>query len=209
MKPPRSASRTAFPGKLLGSVTAYGRLSQDQLDVLTVGSTNLFEDYNYTRGRAVGAELSLRATPCRYLRGFGNGSWNVAQGQGIDSAGYLFTQAQRTYSGWQILDHVQTWTANAGLDLHDASESSHLAVLFQYGSGLRTGANNNQTVPDHSTWNFTLRHRFDFPLRPEVAVDVLNAFDAVYAIRIANGFVGSAYGALRQVDVRVMVPFGG
>lgn len=58
-------------------------------------------------------------------------------------------------------------------------------------------------------WNLTLRHRFNFgPPRPEVAVDVFNALDAVYAIRIANGFVGSAYGALRQVDVRVTVPFG-
>jgi len=74
---------------------------------------------------------------------------------------------------------------------------------------LRTGAFNNETVPGHSTWNLTLRHRFNFgPLRPEVAVDVFNALDAVYAIRIANGFVGSAYGALRQVDVRLTVPFG-
>jgi hypothetical protein len=46
-------------------------------------------------------------------------------------------------------------------------------------------------------------------MRPEIAIDVLNAFDAVYALRIANGFVGSAYGPLRQVDLRVRVPFGG
>jgi hypothetical protein len=97
---------------------------------------------------------------------------------------------------------------NAGVDLHDESEQSHLSVLFQYGSGLRTGPDNNETVPGHSVWNMTLRHRFDLPLHPEVAVDVLNAFDAVYAIRIANGFVGSAYGPLRQVDVRLSVPFG-
>ena len=153
------------------------------------------------------SSFSFRGTANKYLRGFANGSLNVAQGQGIDSASYLFPGAA-SYPGWQILDHVQTWTANVGIDLHDAAESSHFSVLFQAGSGLRTGPDNNETVPGHSTWNFSLRHRFDVALHAEVAVDVLNAFDALYAIRIANGFVGSAYGPLRQVDVRVSVPFG-
>jgi hypothetical protein len=198
-----------IPRRLEVSLTGYGRYSQDTLDVQTVGSTNLNEDYNYARGRAVGTELSYRGTANRYLQGFGNASWNVAQGQGIDSERYLFAQAQVAYPGWQILDHVQKWTVNAGFDLHDESEKSHLAVLFQYGSGLRTGLDNNETVPGHSTWNVTLRHRFDLFLHPEVAVDVFNALDAVYAIRIGNGFVGSAYGPLRQVNLRLTVPIGG
>jgi outer membrane cobalamin receptor len=191
------------------TLTGYGRLAQDQLDVLTVGSTNLVADYNYREGRALGAELSFHATATSYLRGFGNVGWNLGQGKGIDSERYLFSADDFRYTGWNILDHVQSWTASAGFDLHDEKEQSHLSVLFQYGSGLRTGPNNNETVPGHSTWNMTLRHRFDVPLHPELAVDVLNAFDAVYAIRIANGFVGSAYGPLRQVDVRLSVPFGG
>jgi outer membrane cobalamin receptor len=197
------------PRRLSANLTAYGRYSQDQIDVLTVGSTNLFEDYNYARGRAVGAELAVRATANKNLQGFGNVSWNVGQGQGVASVRYLFSPGALAYQGWRILDHVQAWTANIGMDLHDESEKTHLSVLFQYGSGLRTGADNNDTVPGHSTWNLTLRHRFDFALRPEVAVDVFNALDAVYALRIANGFVGSAYGPLREVDVRLMVPLGG
>ncbi len=195
--------------RLDASLTGYGRYSQDQLDVLTVGTTSLMEDYNYKKGRAVGAEVAVRATANRYLQGFGNASWNVAQGQGVDSVRYLFIPSVLAFQGWQILDHVQTWTANVGADLHDESERSHLSVAFQYGSGLRTGADNNQTVPGHSTWNVTLRHRFDVALHPEVAVDVFNVFDSVYAIRIANGFVGSAYGSLRQVDLRLMIPLGG
>ncbi|MGD0678133.1 MAG: carboxypeptidase regulatory-like domain-containing protein [Polyangiaceae bacterium] len=199
-----------MPKRFAASLTAYGRTAKDQLDVLTVGSTNVFEDYNYQKGRAAGVELALQATANKYVQGFGNASWNLGQGKGIDSARYLFSQTLATYAGWQTLDHVQTWTANAGIDLHDDSEASHLSVLFQFGSGLRTGPDNNQTVPGHSTWNLTLRHRFDFALlHPELAVDILNVFDAVYAIRIANGLVGSAYGPLRQVDVRFMVPLGG
>jgi outer membrane cobalamin receptor len=199
-----------LPRRFEASLTGYGRISQDTLDVQTVGSTNLIEDYNYDRGQAVGAEFVVRGTANPFLQGFGNASWSIDRGKGIDSGRYLFTQAQVDYVGWQTLDHVQRWTVNAGVDLHDASEKSHLAVLFQYGSGLRTGPDNDETVPGHATWNLTLRHRFDLPpIHPEVAVDVFNVFDAVYALRIANGFVGSAYGALRQVDVRLMVPFGG
>ena len=198
-----------IPRRLEATLTAYGRFGQDTLDVQTVGSTDLAEDYNYRRGRAIGAELALHSTPSQYLQGFGNASWNIAQGQGIDSARYLFSPSQVSYGGWQTLDHVQAWTINAGVDLHDASEKSHFAVLFQYGSGLRTGADNNLTVPGHSTWSATLRHRFEWAPYPEVAIDVFNAFDAVYAIRIANGLVGSAYGPLRQVDGRLTIPFGG
>jgi outer membrane cobalamin receptor len=198
-----------MPRRFDASLTAYGRYSQDQLDVLSVGSTNLFEEYNYAQGRAAGAELQVHAAADRFVRGFANASFNIAQGQGVDSVRFLFTPQQLGYTGWNILDHTQLWTANASVDLHDDPEDTHLAVLFQYGSGLRTGANNNQTVPGHATVNVTLRHRFDWLLRTEVAVDVLNAFDTVYAIRIANGFVGSAYGPLRQVDLRVSVPFGG
>ncbi|MGA2449232.1 MAG: TonB-dependent receptor [Polyangiaceae bacterium] len=195
--------------RIAASLTAYGRFSQDQLDVLTVGSTNLVEDYNYARGRAAGAEMAIQGPVTGVLQGFGNVSWNLAQGQGVDSVRFLFTPSVLTYSGWQILDHVQSWSANAGLDLRDEAEESHLSVLFQYGSGLRTGADNTQTVPPHGTWNLTVRRRLDIVLHPEVAVDVLNLFDTAYAIRIANGFVGSAYGPLRQVDVRITIPFGG
>jgi len=189
-------------------LTVYGRYSQEQLDVLTVGSTNLAENYNYAKGRAAGAELSVHGHANSYVSGFGNASWNLAQGQGVDSLRFLFTPSQLSYGGWRILDHVQSWSGNVGMDLHDKSEDNHVSVLFQYGSGLRTGPDNNQTVPGHSTWNVTLRHRFESLGRCEVALDVLNVFDSVYAIRIANGFVGSAFGPLRQLDVRLTVPFG-
>ena len=199
--------RYQVSGRLDADLTAYGRLSQNTIDVTNVGSTNVIVDYNYTRGRAYGAELSTHATATSYLRGFANLSWDVAQGQGINSEQYLFTPAEVAYPGWQILDHVQKWTANAGVELHD-SDRSHLDVSFQYGSGLRTGPDNNETVPGHTVWNLTLRHRFDFRWQPEVAIDVFNVFDTAYAIRIGNGFVGSAYGALREVDLRLMIPLG-
>jgi hypothetical protein len=110
---------------------------------------------------------------------------------------------------WVMLDHVQTWTANLGIDLHDTPASTHVSVVLNYGSGMRTGADSDKTVPSHVIVDLTIRHRFDIfsHLRPEIAVDVLNLFNEVYAYRIGTGYVGSAYGPLRRVFVRLSVPF--
>ncbi|HEY1693246.1 MAG TPA: TonB-dependent receptor plug domain-containing protein [Polyangiaceae bacterium] len=191
------------------TLTGWGRLVTDQLDRQNVGTTDLVASYNFSRGRAVGAEIAAVVSPSRILDGFANGGWQIAQGQGFASERYLFTPAELASTGWGTLDHVQTWTSNVGFDLHDARASSHLSGLINYGSGLRTGATDQLSVPPHVTLDVTLRHRFDVPLHPEVALDVLNAFDDVYAIRIATGYVGSAYAPLRRVMLRLAVPFPG
>jgi hypothetical protein len=191
------------------SLTGWGRLVDDQLDRQNVGTTNLVASYNFQRGRAIGAEAAMVASPARVLDGFVNGGYQVAQGQGTASERYLFTPQELASTGWGTLDHVQTWTANIGFDLHDEGARSHLSGLMNYGSGLRTGATDELHVPSHVTLDLTLRHRFDVVLHPEVALDVLNAFNDVYAIRIATGYVGSAYGPLRRMMLRLSVPFPG
>jgi outer membrane receptor for ferrienterochelin and colicins len=198
-----------FLGQITAGLTAYGRLSQDLLDRTIVGSTNLYESYNFTRGRAAGVEASIVIALRRYVDGFANAGWQLGQGQGTASAAYLFTPQQLAYTGWVTLDHVQSWTANVSFDLHDEGRTTHLSGLFNYGSGMRTGDNDTLSVPGHSTLDLTLRHRFDFwrHVHPEIAVDVFNVFNEVYATRLGNGFVGSAYGPLRHADVRLIVPF--
>ncbi len=190
--------------------TAWGRLATDQLDRQNVGTTNLVASYNFAQGRAAGVEGLSNARLGRVVDAFGNLGWQVAQGQGISSERYLFTPDQVASQAWVMLDHVQTWTANLGIDLHDERGASHLSTYLNYGSGMRTGADSQISVPSHTTLDLTLRHRFDFGavgVRPEVAVDVLNAFDSICAVRIASGYVGSAYAPLRRVMVRVSVPF--
>ncbi len=197
-----------FWRRLTASVTLWGKLTKNQLDDITVGNTPLLANYNFLRGRAAGLELAGNGDLNSHLSGFANLSWEMGQGQGISSATYLFTAAELANQQWQTLDHVQSWTANAGLDLHDTSGANHASALFNYGSGLRTGETNEFNVPPHATIDVTIRHRFDIALHPEVAIDVMNLFDEIYAYRIANGFVGSSYGPLRQVDLRLSVPFG-
>ena len=179
-----------------------------EIDRQTVGTTNLYVSYNFARGRAAGVEVSSVLALGRWLDGFANGGWQMGQGQGVASEKYLFTPAELADSAWVTLDHVQTWTFNTGIDLHEHSGATHLSALFNYGTGMRTGFYDQTDVRPDSTLDVTLRHRFDTVLRPEVALDVFNVFDEVYASRLGNGYIGSAYGALRHADIRLTVPFG-
>jgi outer membrane cobalamin receptor len=184
----------------------WGRLSSDQLDDVGVGSTNLVSPYNFRDGRAGGVEGGAVLVLGSRFTAFANVSLEQAQGRGIETARYLFPPDALAKNDWQILDHVQTWTANAGATVKDGY--TRLSSLIEYGSGLRTGANNNQHVPDHVRVDASLSHQFfDAPSRPSIAVDVVNLFDAHYPYRIANGFNGSHWAPGRGVFLRVASEF--
>jgi len=201
-----------LPGLTL-DITGWGRIARDQLDRVNVGTTNLVASYNFERGRAAGAEASCRLSGGDNVDGFANLGWQLAQGSGISSERFLFSPQEVADKSWVMLDHVQTWTANLGIDLHDAPASTHVSALLNYGSGMRTGADSDKTVPSHVIVDLTIRRRFDIfsgvssHLHPEIAVDVLNLFDQIYAYRIGTGYIGSAYGPPRRVFVRLSVPF--
>ena len=191
----------------LGAV-GWGRYAWNQLDDTAIGATNLIANYNFDRGRAIGVEGTAELSLNYLVSAFANVSWEIAQGQGIASAKYLFTPDQVADGAWQTLDHAQTLTANLGVTLHEGHAS--FTALAAYGSGLRTGPSNDQTVPQHVRVDATLQYAFhEIPLHPTVALDVINLFDARYAYRIANGFVGSSWAAPRSVFLRVAFPLAG
>jgi hypothetical protein len=191
------------------TATPWVRFSRHTVDDSEVGDTALTADYNYDHGRAAGFEVGTVWALWQRLHGFANATFALSQGAGVASARYLFTPAQLAFTGYQATDNAQAVSANVGLDLADQAGSTHLAALVTFGSGLRTGPTNNATLPASTVVDVTLRHRFDVPLRPELAIDVRNLFDVVYAYRIATGsLAGTAYGSLREVDVRLMIPWG-
>src|SRR5262249_30070713 len=89
---------------------------------------------------------------------------------------------------WTVMDHVQFWTVNAGLMLHDADRHNSASVTLNYGSGYHVGVATNETVPEHTVVNINLSHTFDFPTRPTLrfptsrtlAPDVLTLFNVLY-----------------------------
>jgi hypothetical protein len=197
------SARVAKPVR--AALTGWGRYAWNQLDDTAIGSTSLLSNYNFERGRAAGVEASIDARIGSWLTGFANGSLGLAQGQGISSAKYLFTADELADTSWQTLDHAQTWTANAGATARQ--DRFALTGALQYGSGLRTGPSNTEHVPGHVRVDATAQYTYEthgYDLR--VAIDVLNVFDAHYAYRIANGFVGSSYGAPREVFLSLSLP---
>jgi hypothetical protein len=191
---------------LSASLVGWGRYSWNQLDDVSIGSTSLVSNYNFRRGRAAGLELGLDMKVGPWLSGFANGSLGFAQGKGISSATFLFDPADLASNAWQTLDHAQTFTANGGATVRDGRFT--LTSLVAYASGLRTGPSNDQHVPGHVRADLSMQYNFEphaYPIR--VGVDIINLFDAHYAYRIANGFVGSSYGAPRTVFVSLSLPF--
>jgi len=188
-----------------GGLVGWGRYVYDQLDDTSIGSTSITSNYNFERGRAAGVEADAELRVGPWLSAFANGSLGIAQGRGISSAKFLFDADALADDTWQILDHAQTWTANAGATVRDGRYS--ITGVIAYGSGLRTGPNNDQHVPGHLRADLSSQYTFvtqEYPIR--VGLDIINLTDAHYAYRIGNGFVGSSYGAPRSVFVSLSIP---
>jgi outer membrane cobalamin receptor len=197
------ATRLADPIRV--GLVGWGRYAWNQLDDTAIGSTSLLSNYNFKRGRAGGLESSIDLRVGPWLSSFANVSYGFAEGQGISSAKYLFTPDEIANNAWQTLDHAQTLSANAGVTARQDRFATTLTV--QYGSGLRTGPNNDQHVPQYVHVDQTASYTFEasgYPIR--FAVDVINVFNAHYAYRIANGFVGSSYAAPRSVFLTLSLP---
>jgi len=198
--------RARVISQLTLGLTLWGRLSTDQLDETEIGNTGITTPYNFAEGRAGGIEATIDVVLTQKLTAFGNVSFGTAQGKGISSAKYLFSAEDLANQDWQILDHSQTWTANGGAAYRDGPTLASMEVA--YGSGLRTGANNQSHVPGWVRVDLTLAHDFlNLPLRPTLAIDIVNLFDAQYAYRISNGFNGSHWAPGRSVYVRTAVNF--
>jgi hypothetical protein len=188
-----------------GALTAWGRYAWNQLDDTSIGSTSLDSNYNFERGRAGGLEANLELRVGPWLSAFVNGSLGFAQGQGIASAKFLFGEDELADQSWQTLDHAQTFTGNAGATIRDGRFS--VTGLVAYGSGLRTGPANNAHVPGHLVADVSTQYTFvarEYPIR--FGIDIENVGNAHYAYRIANGFVGSSYGAPRTVYLSLSIP---
>ena len=173
---------------------------------MAVGSTNLVSAYNFRDGRAGGIEAGAILVLGRRFQAFANGTLQKSMGRGIESATYLFSPDDLANQGWQFLDHDQRWTANAGATFKESG--SRVSALLEYGSGLRTGPNNDQHVPGHVRVDLSAGHEFlTLPMRPAFAVDLVNMFDTHYAYRINNGFNGSHWAPGRSIFARVSANF--
>jgi outer membrane receptor protein involved in Fe transport len=195
-----------LPFDQVGQINFYYKSATNMLDDQQLLNTSIAQPFNYATGFAYGLEISLKGNITNELTDYLNYSYEIAQGQGISGGIFAFPAGQQPSPGqWVYLDHVQIHTANAGLTYR--KNNLWLTTQGLLGSGLRTGPNNSSSLPVHFTMDFTVGYEFkgnDFWSQWKVSADVLNMFDNVYPVTVANGFNGSHYAAGREYFVHVV-----
>lgn len=174
------------------------------LDDAGLLNSSIAQPYNFASGYAYGAEASLNGQIFDNLSDFVNYTYEIAKGQGINGGIFAFPVGQLPVGTYQFLDHVQVHTATAGLNwkLHHFSAGTEAL----YGSGLRTGPHNSGSLPSHFSMDLTAGYQFQTESwwgRWKLSGDVLNVFNNVYPITVANGFNGSHYAAGREYFIHL------
>ena len=186
-------------------LNVYYKNATNMLDDAQLLNTSIAQPYNFATGYAYGIELSLRGQITDDWSEFMNYSFEIAKGKGISGGIFAFAAgAGPDSSGYQMLDHVQKHTANMGVTY----SKNHFWWTTQglLGSGLRTGPNNSLSLPLHFTADTTVGYQFrgnSWLTNFKLSADILNIFDTVYPISIANGFNGSHYAAGREFFIRL------
>lgn len=189
------------------SVNGYYRDATDMLDDAQLLNTSMSQPYNFGKGYAYGVEASLKGPIYGDWSEFINYSYGIAKGNDVISGG-AWAAEQPHSSGYSYLDHVQFHTATAGVTY--ATQWFWWTTQGLYGSGLRTGHDKSASLPAHITFDTTVGYEFhgkSWFSQFRLSGDVLNIFDNVYPITIANGYNGSHYAPGRQFFIRIAKSF--
>jgi outer membrane cobalamin receptor len=192
------------------NLNLYYKSAKNMLDDSQLLNTSIAQPYNFARGYAYGAELSWTGKITDAWSDYANYSYEIAKGEDISGGLFSFEPGTSpSTGGYQYLDHVQVHTANAGITYK--SEHWQWAGQGLFGSGLRTDPQNNTSLPSHVSFDTSVGYNFanssgtdSWFAKSKLSVDVLNIFDNVYPITIANGFNGSHYAAGREFFVRLV-----
>ncbi len=174
----------------------YYKQSHNLIDEGQFGAPIILTPFNYAYGRQYGAELTGNYT-AEAFSAYLNLAYQTAEGKGIDSAQFNFTQSELDYIATRYihLDHEQKFTASGGASYlwHDTRVSGDLLV----GSGLRADETlpdgnsipNGAHLPEYTQVNFGVSHVFHIDDAGTLTTrfDIINAFDKLYEIRNGTG----------------------
>jgi outer membrane receptor protein involved in Fe transport len=196
---------------------AYYKIATDLIDNGQFGQALVLSAFNYARGYNEGIEFKTKWTSGNF-QVYGNVA--VAQQRANDpvSNQFLFdnstplatlggmTELQYLQTHFIYTDHNQFVTASAGAVYSFCGRPATAAEAFGddgmswcgvklsadmiYGSGLRAGDANIDTVPSYTQVNIGIKREFLLPNDPKpmtIRFDVVNLFDTIYEIRDGSG----------------------
>ena len=178
-----------FGQHLSAGVDAYYKQATDLIDDGQFGQANTLTAFNYAKGWNEGVEGRADYRDGNF-EAYGNLAWGHQYATQFVSNQFLIDSATCAYAETHYIptDHSQTWTGSAGASYLWYGTRFSTDMIF--GSGLRSGFANLETVPAYTQVNFGISHEFKWapdekPLT--VRFDVVNAFDTLYEIRSGSG----------------------
>ena len=178
----------------------YYKSAKNQLDEGQFGQALVFSPFNYRTGKIYGVELSTNLTAGAFTA-YANLAISKATGREIVSGEFQFGQDELGYIATHdvALDHDQRYTSSVGVTYKWKNTLVYADGL--YGSGLRRGFSNTETLPSYTTADLGVDQKIALNGKQELhlRIDVVNLFDKVYELRDGSGIgVGAPqFGARR------------
>jgi outer membrane receptor protein involved in Fe transport len=181
--------QTVLPGFDVG-VDVYHKIATDLLDDGQFGQAVVLTNFNYAKGFSNGAELKAK-----YYNGgfkaYGNLAFNNTEAKDVVSNQYLFDDPVEfafIQNHYHFTDDCQIITASAGMSYR--WDKTLISTDMIYGSGLRSGFANMDSVPPYTQVNLGVSR--DFNLSPDLKpftlrFDIVNLFDHIYELRDGSG----------------------
>ncbi|HTJ91471.1 MAG TPA: TonB-dependent receptor [Pararobbsia sp.] len=177
-----------FGSHITVGLDAYYKKATNLLDEGQFGTALIFSPFNYAKGRVVGAELTANYHDERFSF-YANLAYSHAQGEDINSAQFNFGADELAFISNHFinLDHDQSWTGSAGGSYTWQRTTFTADMLF--GSGLRSGFANTDSLPFYAQVNLGVIQKFKAPYFGPITARfaVLNLFNRVYELRDGSG----------------------
>lgn len=183
-------------------IDGYYKLVHDLLDEGQFGQALILTPFNYQRGYVYGSEFTATYTGDK-LKAYGNLAFSRAMGENVVSSQFNFTDPDELAyisNHYVHLDHDQKWTASGGAT-YEVVDGTQLGLDSNFGSGLRKGFANTESLPAYITFNASIEQKLNLIPHDETAVriSIINLLDSVYQLRDGSGIgVGAPqFGARR------------
>lgn len=182
------------------NIDSYYKESKNLLDEHQFGNTLIFSPFNYQKGKSYGIEFGSDYKKNNFSA-FVNFSFQKTRAKNIISSQYIAHEEdiEAANGKYIYLDHDQTYNASFGANY--LLNKINYGIDGFYGSGLRTGEGNPNTMPSYIQTNLSLASDINL-LRIEkinIRFVLLNIFDNVYQLHNGSGvgIKASQYGPRR------------
>jgi len=199
-----------FTPHLTIGLDGYYKSVRNLLDSGQFGNAPIYSSFNYQKGEIYGIELSGDYKKDNFSAFFNFAAQN-ARAKNAVSSQYLLENGEISYlqNHYAHLDHLQKYTASAGV-AYKYHQVNYAADML-YGSGLRTGDNNLNSMPAYTQFNASIARDVNMFLLNKInlRLSLLNLFDSTYKLHDGSGIgvAATQYGPRRTLYLTISKQF--